>query len=297
MSPYGATFRNNMYECISDFSTDGLRVWLRLGQTSGGDEAHVDADSTDALEELVGDGGQFLGGYPEGGAGDADRGHRQALGVEDRDGDAAEAFFKLFVIDSVAAAAGLFNFSAEGFGGADGAMGEALELGAAMMSAMRSSGKEGEDGLADGSAMDWVTCADAGDHADGARGLDFVDVNDVGALENAEVRGLLGFCDEAAEMGLGAVAEVVLLNGAVAEVEEAQAETELAGGGALDHAMALENHEESMGGALVKLQSRSDLRQAEGGIALAEKVEYGKGPVEGLDFVGTCGGCVAHSAP
>ena len=256
----------------------------------GGDEAHIDADAADALEKLIGDGGQLLGGDAEGGAGDADGGHGETLGVEDRDGDAAEAFFELFVVDGVAAAAGLLDLGAEGFRRGDGAMGEALELGAADDVGDALLGEEGKDCLADGSAMDRVTCADAGNHADTARGLDFVYVNYVGSLENAEVRGLLGFGNEAAEMGLGAVAEVVLFDGAVAEVEEAQAEAELAGGGALDHAVTLEDHEEAMGGALVKLQSGGNLGQAEGGIALAEQVEYGKGPVEGLDFVGACGG-------
>jgi hypothetical protein len=68
------------------------------------------------------------------------------------------------------------------------------------------------------------------------------------------MRRLLGLCDKATEVGLGTVAEIVLFDRAIAKIEEAQAQAKLSGGGALNHAVALKHHEETMGCALVQLE-------------------------------------------
>jgi hypothetical protein len=55
-------------------------------------------------------------------------------------------------------------------------------------------------------------------------------------------------------MRLGTVAQVILLDGAIAEVEEAQAEPEFAVDRALNHAVPLKNHEEAVRRAFMQLQ-------------------------------------------
>jgi hypothetical protein len=49
-----------------------------------------------------------------------------------------------------------------------------------------------------------------------------------------------------------------------------------------------------VGGAFVQLKGKSDLRQAQRGVALAEQVQYGEGPVESLDFIGASQIIVPH---
>ena len=100
------------------------------------------------------------------------------------------------------------------------------------------------------------------------------------------MRGLLGLVDQAAQVRLGAVAQVVLLNGPVAQVKQPQTEAELACGGAFHHAVPLQNHQEAVRGALVQLQGRRNLRQSQRCIALREQIQNGKSPVQGLNFVG-----------
>ncbi len=63
---------------------------------------------------MVGDGGQLLRGHAERRPGDADGRNRQALRVEHRNRDAAQTFFEFLVVDRVAAAACLFEFSRAG---------------------------------------------------------------------------------------------------------------------------------------------------------------------------------------
>ena len=87
--------------------------------------------------------------------------------------------------------------------------------------------------------MHRVTGADAGNHAHRAGRLDLVDVNDVRGLQDAQVRGLFGFGHQAAQMRLGAVAQIELLDGPVSQVKELQPQAEFAVGGALHHAMPL----------------------------------------------------------
>ena len=109
-------------------------------------------------------------------------------------------------------------------------------------------------------------------------------------LKNAQVRGLLGLGHQAAQVRLGAVAQIVLLDGAVAEIEEPQAQAELAARGALHHAVPLQNHQKAVRGALVQLQGRGNLRQSQRRIALPKQIQYGKSPVQGLNFVGALRG-------
>jgi hypothetical protein len=100
------------------------------------------------------------------------------------------------------------------------------------------------------------------------------------------VRRLFGLGNQAAQVRLRAVAQIVLLNRPVAEVEQPQPQAELAVRGALHHAVPLQNHQEAVRRALVQLQRRGHLRQAERRLALAKQIQYGKSPVEGLNFVG-----------
>ena len=94
------------------------------------------------------------------------------------------------------------------------------------------------------------------------------------------MRRLLGLGHQPAQVRLGAVAQIVLLDGAVAEVEEPQPKAELPAGRALHHAMPLQNHQEAVRGALVQLQRRGHLRQAQRRVALAKQIQNGKSAVE-----------------
>jgi hypothetical protein len=58
--------------------------------------------------------------------------------------------------------------------------------------------------------------------------------------------------------------------------------------------MAFEDHEEAVGGAFVQLERGRYLCKAERRVTFTKEIKDGKGPVEGLDFVGTVGGCVSH---
>jgi hypothetical protein len=116
-------------------------------------------------------------------------------------------------------------------------------------------------------------------------------------FENAEVRCLLGLRDEAAEVGLGAFPKVVLFDGAIAEVEQAQAKPELAVRGAFDHVMPFEHHEETVRGALMELQRRSYLSQAQRSLAFAEQIQNRKSTVQSLNFISALRGSVSHSGP
>jgi hypothetical protein len=93
--------------------------------------AHVHRDPAHALQQMVGDGRQLLRGDAERRPGDAHRRHRQPLRIQHRHGDAAQALFKLLVVDGVAAAAGLFDLRAQCLGRGDGAVRKALEADAA----------------------------------------------------------------------------------------------------------------------------------------------------------------------
>ena len=66
---------------------------------------------------MVGNGGQLLRRDAERRPRHADGGDRKALRVEYWNGDAAQALFELLIVDGVAAAAGLFDFGAQRFGG------------------------------------------------------------------------------------------------------------------------------------------------------------------------------------
>ena len=144
-------------------------------------------------------------------------------------------------------------------------------------------GKKRKDGLAHRGAVYRVAGPDSRDHAHGAAGLDLVDVDDARLLENAEVGRLLSFGYQAAQVRLGALAQIVLLNGAIAEVEQPQAQPELAAGSALDHVVPLEHHQEAVRGALVKLQRGSHLRQAQRSLALAEQIENRESAIQELE--------------
>jgi hypothetical protein len=107
------------------------------------------------------------------------------------------------------------------------------------------------------------------------------------ALKNAQMRSLFGFSDQLAQVGLSAVAQVVLIDGPVTQIEEPETETEFAAGGALNHAMAFENHEKTMRGTFMQLQRRGNLCQTLRRVALAKQIEDGEGSVKGLNFIGT----------
>jgi len=98
-----------------------------------------------------------------------------------------------------------------------------------------------------------VAGADSRNHANRAGRLDFVDVNNPRSLKNAQVSGLFGLRTRR-RSGAGTVAQIVLLDRPISEVEQAKAETELASRSALHHAVTLQNHEKAMRRALVQLQ-------------------------------------------
>jgi hypothetical protein len=68
------------------------------------------------------------------------------------------------------------------------------------------------------------------------------------------VGGFFGFGYESAKMRLSAVAQVILFDGAVPEVEQSEAEAKLSGRGSLHHAVPLKDHQEAVGSAFVQLQ-------------------------------------------
>ena len=68
------------------------------------------------------------------------------------------------------------------------------------------------------------------------------------------MRGLLRLGNQTPQVRLRAVAEVILFNRPVAEVEQTQAQAELAVHGPLHHAMPLQNHEKAVRRALVQLE-------------------------------------------
>ena len=76
--------------------------------------------------------------------------------------------------------------------------------------------------------MHGIAGPDARNHAHRARGLNLVDVDDARRLQQSQMRRLLGFGHQAPQVRLRAVAQIVLLNGAIAEVEQPQAEPEFA---------------------------------------------------------------------
>src|SRR5208282_3822835 len=167
----------------------------------------------------------------------------------------------------------------------DGVVSETLEAQSAHNIGGPVLGQKRQNRLPYRGAMHWVAGPDARDHAHRAGGLDFVDVDDARSLQNAQVCSLLGFGNQATKVRLGAVAQIVLLDSPIAEVEQAQAEAELAGAGSLHHAMTLQNHQKTVRGALVKLQGRGNLRQSQRHIALPQQIQYGKCPVQSLNFV------------
>ena len=157
--------------------------------------------------------------------------------------------------------------------------------------------QEREDRLADRCAVHGIAGPDTRNHAHGAAGLDLVDVDDARLLENAQVGRLLGFGHQAAQVRLGAFAQIVLLNRAIAEIEQPQAQPELAVGGALHHVVAFEHHQKAVRGALVKLQRGSDLRQAQRSLTFAEQIENRESAVQSLNLICALGGSVSHSGP
>jgi hypothetical protein len=96
---------------------------------------------------------------------------------------------------------------------------------------------------------------------------------------------------------LSALAKVVLLDGAIAKVEEPQAEAKFSAGGALNHVMTLKNHEEAVRRAFVQLERGSHLRESERCIAFSEQVKDCKCTIQGLNFVCSLGSGVSHYEP
>src|SRR6185437_12194018 len=111
------------------------------------------------------------------------------------------------------------------------------------------------------------------------------------------MRRLLGLGHQSAQVRLGPVAQIVLLDGAVAKIEKPQPKPEFAGPRALDHAVPLQNHQEAVCRALVQLQRGRNLRQAQRHIAFSQQIQYGKRAVESLNLIGTLRGSVSHIGP
>src|SRR5580700_6099478 len=98
-------------------------------------------------------------------------------------------------------------------------------------------------------------------------------------------------------MWLRALPQVILLDGTVAKIKQPQAQPELSVTGALDHAMALKNHQKTMSRALMQLQRRGDLGQTQRRLTLPQEIQNGKCPVEGLNFIGALRRSVSHCGP
>jgi hypothetical protein len=101
--------------------------------------------------------------------------------------------------------------------------------------------------------MNGIARPDARNHAHGAPGLDLVDVNDACLLEDAQVGRFFGLGNQAAQVGLSTIAQIVLLDCAISKIKQPETQAKLSIGGALDHVMPLENHQKPVRRALVKL--------------------------------------------
>ena len=104
-------------------------------------------------------------------------------------------------------------------------------------------------------------------------------------LQNAQVSGLLDLGDQRLQMELGAVPQIVLLDGAAAKVAQPQAQTKLACRCALHDAVSFQHHEEAMRGALVQIEGGGNFRQAHRRRAAGEQIQHREGPIERLQFV------------
>lgn len=145
--------------------------------------------------------------------------------------------------------------------------------------------------------MHRIAGADAGNHAHGPGRLNFVDINDPRRLQDAQMRSLLGLRHQTTQVRLSAFPQVILLNGAVAEIKEPQPEPEFSVAGPLDHPVPLQNHQKTVRGAFVQAQGCRHLRQSQRGITLAEQIQDRKGAVQSLYFVGALQGFVSQYGP
>src|SRR6266702_8994565 len=118
-------------------------------------------------------------------------------------------------------------------------MRKALEFRAANHVSDAFLGQEGENRFPHRRAVDRVAGADAGNHANRSSRLDLVEVDNVSLLKNTEMRRFLGFHHQFAQMWLGAIAQIVLLDGPVAKVEKPQTKSKLAIYGTLHHVVTL----------------------------------------------------------
>src|SRR6185369_11817347 len=100
------------------------RNWTSI---SGSRKAHVHRDPTYTLQQVVGDGRQFLRRYPERRPRDTHRRHRLALRIQQRNGNTAKALLEFLVIDRISAPPSLFDLSPQGFGRCNGTVSELLE--------------------------------------------------------------------------------------------------------------------------------------------------------------------------
>ena len=82
------------------------------GAAAGRHVSHVRGNAAHALQQMIGNRGQLLRGDAERRPGDADRGDRQSLRVQHWNGDAAQAFLQLLIVDGIAAAARFFELCA-----------------------------------------------------------------------------------------------------------------------------------------------------------------------------------------
>jgi hypothetical protein len=127
--------------------------------------------------------------------------------------------------------------------------------------------------------------------------LNLVDIDDARSLQNAQVGCFLRFGNQAPEMRLGAITQVVLLDGAITKVEQTEAQAKLTACGPLHHTVLFEDHQKAVRCAFVQLQSRGNLSQTKGRIALREQIENGKCPVQCLNLIGALGACISHCGP
>jgi len=102
-------------------------------------------------------------------------------------------------------------------------------------------------------AVDGTGRADAGDHADAAARLNFVQIDDLILVHYAQVRGLFHLGNETPHVGFSRLAQIVLLQDMRAVFQQSQPKPEPATACSLDHPVMFQNHQETMHRAFMKL--------------------------------------------
>src|SRR3974390_1567049 len=102
-----------------------------VGARSGISEAHIHRDSANALQQVIGNGGQLLRSHTERWPRYTHGCNRLALPIQKRYCNTAQALFQFFVIHGVAAAACLLYLCPQSIRGTDCTMGEPFKSRAA----------------------------------------------------------------------------------------------------------------------------------------------------------------------